>query len=319
MKITNIKARLTGEDILSIIKEYVKVENLTFDKVELNELIIVNGNYKKGISIPFKIKLGIGNIHENNVNLIILGVNVARIGIIKGLKNLIIKKIMEAFPVEGISAEHDTFTVDTKIIERYIPYVDFKLKALKLNEGFIEVELDELTYSESKKAEEVFSEKKTEDNSRIKKNDDYTKLRKRIKKKVPGKYKDIIEYVLLIPDIVALFVRLIKDRRIGSGTKALLAAVVIYVFSPIDALFDLIPFLGELDDVAVTFFALNKVVSDIPEEIILENWQGKDDILIIAKKGINFINNTFGAENISRIVKSIKKKGFNKKAEGEIQ
>lgn len=315
MKVTNIKAQLSDEDILSILKDYVDVEDLTFEKIELKELIILYGSYKKGIIIPFKVELGIGNVHENNVNIIIMGVKVARIGILKGIKNLIIRKIMEAFPIEGISAEHDTFTIDTKIIERYIPYVDFKLKSLKLKEGLIEVELDELTYSDSKKAEEVFSKKKIKNESIIKKNDDYTKIRKNIENKVPDKYIDIVEYVLLIPDIVALFIRLIKDKRVGSGTKALLVAVVIYVFSPIDALIDLIPFVGEIDDMVAVFFALNKVISDIPEDIVLENWQGKDDILLIAKKGINFINNTLGAENISRIIRALRKKSTDKKIE----
>lgn len=226
---------------------------------------------------------------------------------------------MEAFPIEGISTEHDTFTIDTKIIERYIPYVDFNLKSLKLKEGLIEVELDELTYSDSKKAEDVFSKKKIKNKSIIKKNDDYTKIRKNIENKVSDKYIDIVEYILLIPDIIALFIRLIKDKRVGSGTKALLVAVVIYVFSPIDALIDLIPFVGEVDDMVAVFFALNKVISDIPEDIVLENWQGKDDILLIAKKGINFINNTLGAENISRIIRIIKKKGSDKKIEDGMQ
>lgn len=319
MKVTNIKAQLSGEDILSILKDYVDVEDLTFEKIELKELIILYGNYKKGITIPFKVELGIGNIHENNVNIIIMGVKVARIGILKGIKNLIIKKIMEAFPIEGISTEHDTLTIDTKIIERYIPYVDFKLKSLKLNEGLIEVELDELTYSDSKKAEDVFPKKKIKNKSIIKKIDDYTKIRKNIENKVPDKYIDIVEYILLIPDIIALFIRLIKDKRVGSGTKALLVAVVIYVFSPIDALIDLIPFVGEVDDMVAVFFALNKVISDIPEDIVLENWQGKDDILLIAKKGINFVNNTLGAENISRIIRTVKKKGSDKKIEDGMQ
>ena len=319
MRITNIKAQLTGEDILSILKDYVKVEDLTFEEIELKELIIVYGSYKKGVRIPFKIELGIGNIHENNVNIIIMGVKVARIGIIKGLKNLIIKKIMQAFPIDGITTNKDTFTVDMKIIEKFIPYVDFNLKALQIKEGKIEAELDELTYSDSKKAEDIFSKKKIEDKSITKKTDDYTKIRKNIKNKVPDKYLDIVEYVLLIPDIAALFVRLIKDKRVGSGTKALLVAVVIYIFSPIDALIDLIPFVGEVDDMVAVFFALNKVVSDIPEKIILENWQGKDDILLITKKGINFINNTLGAENISRVVRAIKKKHISKETENRIQ
>ena len=51
MKISEIKVKLLGSDILSIINEFVKIEGLTLTNVFIDDGIILEGNYKKGLKI----------------------------------------------------------------------------------------------------------------------------------------------------------------------------------------------------------------------------------------------------------------------------
>lgn len=298
MKVSNVRAVLTEEDLLSIIKDYVKFEGLEIDKVEIKELITVYGTYKKGIKVPFKVDLGIGSIHENIINIIILKVKVAKVGVFSGIKNFAIDKILSAFNIDGVDANKDTIAVDLKIIQKYIPYVNFKLNSVKVVENGLEIEIEDLSYVEDKKVEEGDSKKKT--------NDGYSELRNSVEDKIPDKYKGLVEYALIIPDIMALFVRLLKDKRVDIKIKFVIGGVTAYLLSPLDAITNLIPVIGELDDIAIVFFTLDKVLNEVPKEVILENWEGKDDIVEKVSKAVEFITNVVGSQNLSKIMNFIK-------------
>lgn len=298
MKISNVRAILTEEDILSIVQDYVKVEGLEIEKVEIKELITLYGTFKKGVKIPFKVDLGFGNIHENIINIIILKINVAKVGILSGIKNFAINKILSAFEIDGVEANHDTIAVDLRIIQKYVPFVNFKLNGIKTIDKGVEIEVEDISYVEDKKVEEIKPKKKTTDG--------YTKLRNSIQEKIPDKYKNLAEYALIIPDIIALFVRLLRDERVDIKTKLLIGGVTAYMLSPIDAITNLIPVVGELDDIAIAFFTLDKILNEVDKEIILENWQGEDNIVDKVSEGIGFITNVVGSQNISKIMSFIK-------------
>ena len=57
---------------------------------------------------------------------------------------------------------------------------------------------------------------------------------------------------------------------------------------PSDIIPDKIPFIGKIDDISVIFFALNKIVKDVPLDIIIENWQGKNEMLLVLSSGLDF-------------------------------
>ena len=106
---------------------------------------------------------------------------------------------------------------------------------------------------------------------------------------------------MIVPDFLALLYRLFKDERVDKKTKAVVGVALGYLASPIDILPDSIPFIGKIDDVAIIFFVLNKIVNDIPENVLLENWQGQEDIIKIIKEGVNYINSAVGGETIESI------------------
>ncbi|WP_125154721.1 YkvA family protein [Clostridium rectalis] len=303
MKISTVKAVLTEKDIINIMKEYIKIEGLSFEKIKISELIILEGTYKKGINIPFKVRLGIGSIRGNIVNIKILNISVAKIGILKRIKNFTLKKVLKEFSEYGIQVDKDNIKLDLSLVSKFIPYVYFKLRSIKIMNGFIEAEVEDLMYSENKKKVNKDTEKRS--NQGMCK-DSYYNFRNELNKKVSNKYENVMKYAMVVPDIVALLWRIFKDKRVGIKTKIKAMAVIGYLAMPFDILPDFIPFIGRIDDIAVAFYGLNMIMSEVSQEVILENWAGEEDIIIIIKEGVKYISEVVGSENIAKLIYAIK-------------
>ena len=84
-------------------------------------------------------------------------------------------------------------------------------------------------------------------------------------------------------------------------TKLIISAAAAYIAFPTDIIPNRIPFLGSIDEIAVAVFALERIVSDVPTVIILENWAGKNDIVFVIKNVIEYAVNFTGAKNVDKI------------------
>jgi uncharacterized membrane protein YkvA (DUF1232 family) len=91
------------------------------------------------------------------------------------------------------------------------------------------------------------------------------------------------EYALLAPRLIKLLVRLMRDPRVQPRSKALLLVTVGYLVSPIDVIPDMVPGVGQLDDVIIVAFALDHLLNRIPEELVQEHWDGDEDILEVVR------------------------------------
>jgi uncharacterized membrane protein YkvA (DUF1232 family) len=56
--------------------------------------------------------------------------------------------------------------------------------------------------------------------------------------------------------------RYLRDPGVGKGRKVLLLLAVLYVVSPIDAIPDVIPVIGWLDDIGVLGLAATMLIND---------------------------------------------------------
>ena len=74
-----------------------------------------------------------------------------------------------------------------------------------------------------------------------------------------------------LPDFVRLFFRLLGDRRVGWGAKALFLGAVLYVLSPLDLLPDFMPIVGELDDLTLFALACRMFISLCPYHVLCEH------------------------------------------------
>ncbi len=91
-----------------------------------------------------------------------------------------------------------------------------------------------------------------------------------------GKIK---EAVMLIPNYLKLIYRLIKDSRVMATEKAMLVATAVYVVSPLDFLPDVIPFIGQIDDILLVALILQRFMNSIDRHVLYEHWDGNVDLL----------------------------------------
>lgn len=85
--------------------------------------------------------------------------------------------------------------------------------------------------------------------------------------------------VLMMPNIVKLVGRLIKDPRVPRRAKITLGLAAAYVMSPIDLIPEVIPVVGWADDVILMMFAIDSLIDRAGPEIVQEHWDGPGDLL----------------------------------------
>jgi len=112
----------------------------------------------------------------------------------------------------------------------------------------------------------------------------YTRLRARVTAWLDGRdvNPQVKEYLLLLPDLFALLIRLMGDPRVDKSLKAQLAIVSVYVISPIDLIPDFILPVGLIDDTVALAFIMTrviKVMGETGEDILREHWEGQGDVL----------------------------------------
>lgn len=80
-----------------------------------------------------------------------------------------------------------------------------------------------------------------------------------------------LRFLKNLPNFVRLYWRLLGDRRVSLWPKALLLLSFLYVLSPIDLIPDVIPFIGEVDDLVLLIVACRLFIYLCPPEAVREH------------------------------------------------
>ena len=67
-------------------------------------------------------------------------------------------------------------------------------------------------------------------------------------------------------------------------SKATVFVLAAYLVSPIDLIPDMIPGLGQMDDLFIAAFALDQIINRVPEQVVLDHWDGDEDVLQIVRQ-----------------------------------
>lgn len=309
MNISSINVGLTGEDLISIYNDFVAIKEIKINNIEVKEDIRISGSFTKGLTINFELKVKLNSMENGLINGELTGFKILNIGIPSFVRKTILKFALKSLTEVGINYDKGKVIIQYKYLLKDIPYVDFDIYSIYCAYGVFNVELRNAKFSlggELKKEIELLNfekEKVPEFNEEdiSKTEDSYTKGRDKIKDKLPNNAKKYSDYIFVLPDIAALIYRLLKDKRVSMKTKLVISAAVAYIAVPCDIIPDKVPFIGKIDDVAIGVFALNIIMTDVPLNVVLENWQGKNDILIVLKNVIDYATNFTGAKNIDSI------------------
>lgn len=105
------------------------------------------------------------------------------------------------------------------------------------------------------------------------------KLTRREKSELKGRMHS---FLMFLPNMVMLLGRLLKDNRVPIAEKALFAAAIVYVISPLDFIPDIFPFIGQVDDLYVVALVLLRLVNRTDETVVREHWSGGGDIVALS-------------------------------------
>lgn len=193
---------------------------------------------------------------------------------------------------------------------------NIEVKSIRFHDGFLDVEVDPPLFSsangnseETEKKGELILYELNPEQKRF-----YDRLREKIEEFIRDKMGDsqsekIMPYLLLAPDLFVLLIRLIKDPRVEVSAKAIITVAVLYFMTP----FDLIPEallgpIGYIDDIVLAVFALKKIIGEVDESILLEHWNGKQNLLQVIQDVIEKADELVGSKRLEKIRQFLRKK-----------
>ena len=101
----------------------------------------------------------------------------------------------------------------------------------------------------------------------------------------------VADAVLMMPNIVKLIGRLLRDPRVPRRAKITLGLAAAYVASPIDLIPEVIPVIGWADDVLVLMFAIDSLIDRAGNEVVEELWDGPGDLLSLVRDVVGLSRN----------------------------
>src|SRR5437870_12102976 len=89
--------------------------------------------------------------------------------------------------------------------------------------------------------------------------------------------------LMFLPNMVMLCARLMVDSRVPRVERALFAAAVIYAIIPFDFIPDMLPFVGQIDDLFLIFLTVLRLIDRTDDTVVREHWRGGGDIVQLAE------------------------------------
>ena len=108
----------------------------------------------------------------------------------------------------------------------------------------------------------------------------YDRVRAVVRRPDMGALGDIADLMLLLPDLVILLSRLLRDSRVPRMSKLIALAGIAYVVSPLDFMPVLLfgP-LGLIDDLFIVATVMSRLVNRVHPDVVRSHWSGQGDAL----------------------------------------
>ncbi|HQR35447.1 MAG TPA: YkvA family protein [Blastocatellia bacterium] len=90
--------------------------------------------------------------------------------------------------------------------------------------------------------------------------------------------------IMLIPNFLLLLGRLFKDSRVPLAEKAILVGAIAYVISPLDLIPDVIPVIGQVDDLYLIALVVLRLLARTDDAVLQEHWEGRGDLASTVNK-----------------------------------
>ena len=89
--------------------------------------------------------------------------------------------------------------------------------------------------------------------------------------------------LMFLPNMVILCAKLMVDPRVPRTERALFAGALIYFIIPFDFIPDMIPFVGQIDDLFLISLTVLRLIDRTDDTVVREHWRGGGDIVALAE------------------------------------
>ncbi len=331
MRVSNVIVKLSESDLLGMIEEGAKQDDFKIESIKIDNFLNVKGFIKKKIKIGFKASVAFIGAKDNVLSLKVQKIKVGFLPIPNALISGVLSKAISKMGNIGLAYTEGNLQLDFNKLSRLIPQIDFKINGIYLFNNNMEVEISKIIMDQNKEVltmdelkeriisgEDITKPKKevdllSSDNSennidnRINNNENsqYYKIKENIKNKTPKKLEKVLKYAFIIPDLIVLLYRLLKDERVSTKTKASIVGVIGYLALPFDIIPDSIPIIGQIDDIVIILPVIKKIFEELDKEIIEDNWQGDYDIIQKVGEASAIITRFIGEKKAFQIVATI--------------
>ena len=100
------------------------------------------------------------------------------------------------------------------------------------------------------------------------------------KRELKSRMKNLL---MFLPNMIILTAKLMVDSRVPRTERALFAGALIYAIIPFDFIPDMIPFVGQIDDLFVISLTVLRLIDRTDDRIVREHWRGGGDIVQLAE------------------------------------
>lgn len=90
----------------------------------------------------------------------------------------------------------------------------------------------------------------------------------------PPRVLGIVTLIKRAPHYARLLLGMLSDGRVSLFDRLLVVASVLYVVSPLDLIPDMIPLLGQVDDLVLVITAVSRLFDRAAREVIASHWKG---------------------------------------------
>lgn len=265
------------------------------------------------MAVPVEMRFSLRAAEGSQIEL---GVSWTNMGMVPGfLKEIALQKAFEPLPGRY---EDGVYRIDLGEVLDHLP-ITFRIKGMQISRTAVRVELADVAVFPLQTAGlaqvnpgAVVPVPSQEAQQIPEHQGFYQSLREKVKRftveRAPRWAQPLLPWVLAVPDFFVLTVRLARDPRVPTGAKVIAGAVIAYYISPVDLIPDPIPLIGEVDDLAITLFALEQIARSVPAEIIQEAWPGEGDVLELVRAGIDLITRVLPDRMITSLQQVLKRR-----------
>ncbi|MGI6434328.1 MAG: YkvA family protein [Syntrophomonadaceae bacterium] len=111
------------------------------------------------------------------------------------------------------------------------------------------------------------------------------------------------EALFFIPNLLKMVYRLLKDEAVSHTDRLLLLGTATYVVSPWDFLPDMIPALGQVDDLLLLALVLKRLMNSVSYERLEQYWDGSEPLLKLMNRVLDLSRHVIPHNIYDKVVK----------------